>query len=246
MPAYSRSAAAPALVFDQSPETEVAEAPRPQVQPRTVQYQRPLFPHRDLPQVIQLLEKPSPQKTAAPARSPRQPRRAAPIPGQQRLDFPAIAPTPRPAPPAITSLIDCNALTAPLTQRITAFACDATIVVSAFAIFLGVGVFAMKTFPTDRMSLCIFGFAFLTILALYKTMWCLGNGHSPGLRWAQLRLVTFHGHRPSRKQLFQRAFAGILSFAAMSLGLLWALVDEEALTWHDHISKCFPTSDPVD
>ena len=25
------------------------------------------------------------------------------------------------------------------------------------------------------------------------------------------------------------------------LGLVWALVDEENLTWHDHISKTFPT-----
>jgi hypothetical protein len=25
------------------------------------------------------------------------------------------------------------------------------------------------------------------------------------------------------------------------LGMLWALVDEEALTWHDHMSKTFPT-----
>jgi hypothetical protein len=23
--------------------------------------------------------------------------------------------------------------------------------------------------------------------------------------------------------------------------LVWALVDEESLTWHDHISKTFPT-----
>ena len=25
------------------------------------------------------------------------------------------------------------------------------------------------------------------------------------------------------------------------LGLLWSLADEESLTWHDHMSKTFPT-----
>ena len=39
-----------------------------------------------------------------------------------------------------------------------------------------------------------------------------------------------------------RQFAGILSLASAGVGLLWALVDEESLTWHDHISKTFPTT----
>jgi hypothetical protein len=25
------------------------------------------------------------------------------------------------------------------------------------------------------------------------------------------------------------------------MGLIWALVDEDSLTWHDHISSTFPT-----
>jgi len=28
----------------------------------------------------------------------------------------------------------------------------------------------------------------------------------------------------------------VLSMASAGLGLVWALVDEENLTWHDHIS----------
>jgi hypothetical protein len=38
-----------------------------------------------------------------------------------------------------------------------------------------------------------------------------------------------------------RALSACLSFCAGGIGLLWALVDEEKLTWHDHISKTFPT-----
>jgi hypothetical protein len=38
-----------------------------------------------------------------------------------------------------------------------------------------------------------------------------------------------------------RQLAGLLSVVSAGLGLVWALVDEENLTWHDHISKTFPT-----
>jgi hypothetical protein len=30
---------------------------------------------------------------------------------------------------------------------------------------------------------------------------------------------------------------------AGGLGIVWILVDEEQLAWHDHISKTFPTPD---
>jgi hypothetical protein len=61
--------------------------------------------------------------------------------------------------------------------------------------------------------------------------------------WTQLQLVNFDGRRPERDQRLERLFASCLSVAAAFLGIIWALVDEECLTWHDHISKTFPTAD---
>ena len=46
---------------------------------------------------------------------------------------------------------------------------------------------------------------------------------------------------PTRTQRFYRTASGFLSLLAAGVGLLWGLVDEETLTWHDHISKTFPT-----
>jgi hypothetical protein len=54
-------------------------------------------------------------------------------------------------------------------------------------------------------------------------------------------LVNFDGQKPTQRQRFQRLASGFLSLFAAGLGLLWALVDEETLTWHDHISRTFPT-----
>jgi hypothetical protein len=53
--------------------------------------------------------------------------------------------------------------------------------------------------------------------------------------------VNFDGQTPTRAQRFYRTASGFLSLMAGGIGLLWGLVDEETLTWHDHISKTFPT-----
>jgi uncharacterized RDD family membrane protein YckC len=58
-----------------------------------------------------------------------------------------------------------------------------------------------------------------------------------------VRLVDFDGNPPSQKRRYQRLFGSILSFLAAGVGLIWALVDEDSLTWHDHISATFPTID---
>ena len=55
-----------------------------------------------------------------------------------------------------------------------------------------------------------------------------------------LRLHVSTEHRRFGVRLFRVGAAG-LSVLAAGLGILWALVDEESLTWHDHISKTYPT-----
>jgi uncharacterized RDD family membrane protein YckC len=61
------------------------------------------------------------------------------------------------------------------------------------------------------------------------------------MRCAGLRLVDFDGNPPSPGRRYQRLVGSILSVLAGGMGLIWALVDEERLTWHDHISSTFPT-----
>jgi uncharacterized RDD family membrane protein YckC len=79
------------------------------------------------------------------------------------------------------------------------------------------------------------------VAVLYRLLWCLGNGDTPGMQFAGLRLVNFDGRLPDREQRLTRLAGSILSLASAGLGLVWALVDEENLTWHDHISKTFPS-----
>ncbi|MCW5977211.1 MAG: RDD family protein [Bryobacteraceae bacterium] len=75
----------------------------------------------------------------------------------------------------------------------------------------------------------------------YKALWLLADRDSPGMVWTSLRLVNFDNQPPTRKQRVCRLAGACLSFASAGLGLIWALADQEKLTWHDHISKTFPT-----
>jgi uncharacterized RDD family membrane protein YckC len=67
---------------------------------------------------------------------------------------------------------------------------------------------------------------------------------SLGLQGAHLNVVSFDGLRPTRGQRILRLFAGWLSVASAGMGMLWALTDQESLTWHDHISQTLLTHQP--
>ena len=133
------------------------------------------------------------------------------------------------------------------THRMLAAAVDLSIVVLSLGLFLGVyaGLTVLLSGTSDividRTTMPLLGGITLVFSLFYRFLWCLANGDTPGMRFAGLRLVDFDGRPPDREQRCVRQIAAILSLAAAGLGLVWALVDEENLTWHDHISKTFPT-----
>jgi len=144
--------------------------------------------------------------------------------------------------PAREGVIYCDARVASLEHRSLAAFVDFTVVAFALGAFVGTlygfggeVLFSRQSAPGYIVVAAIMVF-------LYRLLWCLGNGDSPGMRAMQLRLVDLDGRRPDRRQRFLRLFSGWLSVLTAGLGLFWALADEESLTWHDHISRTFPTS----
>ncbi len=126
-------------------------------------------------------------------------------------------------------------------HRLIAGVLDASMVVAAIVLmavtihmFIGLGFLGQYWFPAlaGASALVTFG---------YKLLWIWAETESPGLRWVQLRLVNFDGRSPNRRQRLQRFGWSGVSLMAGCLGLVWALVDEESLTWHDHSSGTFLT-----
>jgi uncharacterized RDD family membrane protein YckC len=173
------------------------------------------------------------------ARTAVRPRRAPVMDSQQALEF-QDAELAGNGPDAQTDLIYCDAPVALPAHRLVAAAVDTSMVLIGLGIFLLI-FFLGGDLVINRQT-APFLIAVGAVIALfYRSLWYFGNGDTPGMRFAGLQLVDFDGRRPDREQRGMRQVAGLLSLLAAGLGLVWALVDEENLTWHDHISKTFPT-----
>jgi uncharacterized RDD family membrane protein YckC len=138
--------------------------------------------------------------------------------------------------------IDCDAPVAGPVHRLVATAVDGSLILVGVGVFLTIFFLSGGQVALDRQALSFIVGVTAVIALFYRALWCLANGDSPGMRFAGLRLVDFDGRRPDREQRGIRQVASLLSLLSAGLGLVWALVDEESLTWHDHISKTFPTT----
>ena len=119
---------------------------------------------------------------------------------------------------------------------------DFSLVTIAFGLFLSTFHFLGGGFgKLDAYGALGFGGAFLGIALFYGFLWVLSGSESAGARWTGLRLISFDGTSINRQERAIRYLAACLSFLSAGLGVLWALADEEGLTWHDHMSKTFPT-----
>ncbi len=132
---------------------------------------------------------------------------------------------------------------APLKVRFQAAVLDAVLVLLGFACVVATfHVAGGRVQATPRAALP-WGGVILALVLFYHVLWCVLRTDSAGMRFFRLRLINFDGHEAEPAQRTVRLVTACLSVAAGGLGLLWALFDEEKLTWHDHISKTFPTVD---
>jgi uncharacterized RDD family membrane protein YckC len=97
------------------------------------------------------------------------------------------------------------------------------------------------SFPPTRKTAILCAVAAAAMLLAYHLFWCILGGDTAGMRLFRLRVLTFDGSPPEWRLRLFRFAATCLGISAVGLGLVWALVDEEGLTWHDHMSKTFPT-----
>ncbi len=237
------AATAPAVTPfpEQVPEQEASA-------PERATYQRSLF--RDglgSPKVIPIptltpLRIPGPEgpssRRAAPRNAAPRSRRASD--SQQALEF-HEAPS-QPVHFTQAEGIGCDAQVALPAHRMIAAAVDTSVVLLGLGVFVGIFYLAAGgDMVLNRQTTPFLVGVGVVIGIFYRFLWTLADGDTPGMRFAGLRLVDFDGQRPDREQRGVRQVAGILSLFSAGLGLVWALVDEESLTWHDHISKTFPT-----
>lgn len=223
------TATAPALEAAREETPAAAPPPRP-----GVTYQPPLF--REIPQVLPIPTF-TPVQMSGPSRRKAPKTKAASL-DQQRFDF---GPEPPRLNTSVEAVIFCDSAVAEPVHRVIAAGLDVAMIVLSFGLFLLTFSMSGGEVVLNKVTIPLYVAALLLTSVFYHALFCLGAGETPGMKWMRLKLVNFDGRRASREHRLRRLAAGWVSLFAAGLGLLWALVDEEGLTWHDHISKTFPT-----
>jgi len=234
-----RPAAAPPVATP-----EPAPHPTPMAVPRQIM----LFPDRLVSNVVPfdgVYEAPAPLKTKTPVvrTSTRvRTRTAAPNDAQASLEFlQPLPPAPKRLSTTVEAMIVCDAEVAAPMHRACAAAVDASWILMACGIFLTVFHFLGGPFPAKKPVILVMAAAGLLIAMFYGFIWVCAGRRTPGMRALHLTLINFDGYPADSASRWLRYMGECLSYFAGGLGLLWAILDEESLAWHDHISKTFPT-----
>jgi len=177
--------------------------------------------------------KPAPRKAVQ--RAPRVPEE------QGQLDFlPPAVDKPRTLGTTVEAVIFCEDPVASMLHRGVAAAIDGSMVAIGYGLFLFVFRLLGGEFQFNNTSLMVFGAILPFLFFTYGLIWAVAGRETPGMLWTHLRLTTFEGDEPDRRQLVTRFVGSCLSLSTV-LGLMWPFVDEESLGWSDHMSRTFPT-----
>jgi uncharacterized RDD family membrane protein YckC len=128
---------------------------------------------------------------------------------------------------------------ASLSRRILAGMVDATLVAGACVAAAAMAVSNSNSQP--GLKTVEFGTlaALLVATVAYKLLFFTMARATPGMRYARLSLCTFEGGVPTRTQRYARLAALLLSVLPVGLGFVWAIFDDQHLSWHDRISKTY-------
>ncbi|MBI2686742.1 MAG: RDD family protein [Acidobacteria bacterium] len=232
-------------------EAPPAIEPERETKPRMPRYvtslQQSLFALREAGKIVSIDGEeaaPRPAKRPPIPYKRRQPT-ASYLPQQGVLEFvPMAVPQARKLATSVDARIFCEHEVASVPHRMFAALYDLGIIGTMVIAFLGLlywGCDDLGAALSDPVSAAVMASGVVLIGLLYHTVFLAVRGQTPGMQFAGLRLVDFDGRETSDEQLQMRIFGAFVSVLPAGLGLLWALVDEESLTWQDHISHTFPT-----
>ena len=128
---------------------------------------------------------------------------------------------------------------APFGLRAMAAVVDGALILGVFlAVALAVTTH-MKYLPSKQQIELGSAVALLILAGAYQVLFFTLAQSTPGMKYAHISLCTFDDENPTRAQLLSRMVALLLSLLPLGLGVLWAIFDEDHLSWHDRLSATY-------
>jgi uncharacterized RDD family membrane protein YckC len=126
---------------------------------------------------------------------------------------------------------------ASIAMRVYSAMADALVVLAASGIF---AIIASRMLADVEWTKPLLGASLAVpalLWALYEFLFIVYAGRTPGMVVTHLAFSTFQSGITSRRQRRRRVLGIALSCSSLMLGFVWALFDEDALCWHDRISR---------
>ena len=109
----------------------------------------------------------------------------------------------------------------------------------AYGGFLGLFGSLGGHFTLSKLSVAVCASTFAIVYLQYFALFTIFGGTTPGMMMRGLQVVSFSGDTPAPRQMLLRSAGYLLSAGTFFLGFLWAMWDEDELTWHDRLSRTY-------
>ena len=131
---------------------------------------------------------------------------------------------------------------APLGDRQLAGIIDAACLLFAFGGFVALFGSLGGQLTLSKMNAAVYLAALSVVYFQYFALFTVFGATTPGMMFRGLQVVSFSGEPPTPRQLLFRSAGYMLSAGMGLIGFLWAVWDEDQLTWHDRLSKTYLSS----
>jgi uncharacterized RDD family membrane protein YckC len=128
---------------------------------------------------------------------------------------------------------------APIRRRLMATMIDVALIFSVVCAIAALAASKLQHLPGMKVSELTAVVVVGVVAMLYEYVFLLYAKCTPGMRYAELSLCTFDDEYPTREQMKARLVAMLLSLLPMGLGMLWAIFDEDNMSWHDRHSRTY-------
>jgi uncharacterized RDD family membrane protein YckC len=128
---------------------------------------------------------------------------------------------------------------ASIDERRIAGLIDAGCLLFAYGGFLALFGSLGGQFTLSKLSAAVCIATFVIVYLQYFALFTVFGGTTPGMMLRGLQVVSFSGEPPAPRQMLWRSAGYMLSVGTCFMGFLWAMWDEDALTWHDRLSHTY-------
>jgi len=128
---------------------------------------------------------------------------------------------------------------ASIEERRLAGLIDAGCLLFAYGGFLALFGSLGGEFTLSKLSAAVCVVTFVFVYLQYFALFTVFGGTTPGMMLRGLHVVSFTGEVPEPRQMLWRSAGYMLSAGTFFMGFLWAIWDEDALTWHDRLSRTY-------